>query len=119
MPRSRNRLWRREQPDPHGLCARREPLHPRRPGGRAHPGRHVRQMLREMMLYHTRNIPDLADSVRQSLWFLEFLRDKRAVSAPWRALLDHEVQALVENGEGSLCHDDLAEFNDPVYFRDF
>ena len=84
-----------------------------------YPGRHVRQMLREMTLYHTRNIPDLTERIRQARWFLQFLREGRAVSSPWQALLDDEIEALLERDDDSLCHDDLAESNDPVYFRDF
>jgi SAM-dependent methyltransferase len=84
-----------------------------------YPGRHVRQMLREMTLYHTRNLADPAERIRQARWFLRFLRDGRAVSSPWQALLDAEIDALLERDDDSLCHDDLAESNDPVYFRDF
>ncbi|SPF39986.1 Methyltransferase type 12 [Candidatus Sulfopaludibacter sp. SbA4] len=84
-----------------------------------YPGRHVRQMLREMMLYHTRNIPDLAECIRQARWFLQLLRDGRAVPSRWHALLDGEIEALLERDADGLCHDDLAEINDPVYFRDF
>ena len=83
------------------------------------PGRHVRQMLREMMLYHTRNIPDLTERVRQARWFLQFLQDGHAVPPPWQALLDHETELLRTRSDDGLYHDDLAEYNDSVYIRDF
>jgi methyltransferase-like protein len=84
-----------------------------------YPGRHVREMLREMMLYHTRNLEDPGERHRQAKWFLDFLRNGRSIPKPWRELMDHEMQALVDRPPGSLFHDDLAEINDPVYFRDF
>ncbi|MFI5336628.1 MAG: methyltransferase regulatory domain-containing protein [Opitutales bacterium] len=85
----------------------------------AYPGRHFRQMLREMMQYHTRNLQDPAERIRQARWFLEFLLKARLLSPAWRELLEGEAQALLANGEGALFHDDLAEINQPVYFRDF
>jgi len=84
-----------------------------------YPGRHVHQMLREMMLYHTRNIRDVAERVRQARWFLQFLREGRLVSQPWQAMLDPETELLMKRSDDSLCHDDLAESNESVYFRDF
>ena len=85
----------------------------------AMPGRHVRQMLREMMLYHTRNIQEPVERVKQARWFLEFLLKARIVSPPWQTLLDHEIQLTIDHGEGGLFHDDLSQINDAVYFRDF
>ena len=83
------------------------------------PGRHIRQMIRETMLHHTRNTHDLAGRVRQARWFLEFLREGRAVSSSWQGLVDSEIEALLSRGDDALCHDDLAEINEPAWFRDF
>ncbi len=83
-----------------------------------YPGRHLRQMLREMMFYHTRNEPEPGERVAKARWFLQLLRDSRTTGG-WHAMLEQEIGAMLERPEGSLFHDDLAEFNDPVYFRDF
>ena len=85
----------------------------------AYPGRHLNQMLREMMLYHTRNVPDAAHRIEQSRWFLKFLAEGRLVATPWQTLLDQEVTALLERRPGSLFHDDIAETNESFYFRQF
>jgi SAM-dependent methyltransferase len=85
----------------------------------AYPGQHIRQMLRQMVRHHTRNIRAPRSRLEQARWFLRFLRNARTVSQPWQALLDSEVEAALERDDGGLYHDDLAAVNDPVWFRDF
>jgi SAM-dependent methyltransferase len=85
----------------------------------AMPGRHIRQMLREMMLYHTRGAHDAHERVEQGRWFLQWLHKSRAVHSAWRAMLDEEVSSLLEYREDSLAHDDLGERNDSFYFHEF
>jgi methyltransferase-like protein len=85
----------------------------------AMPGRHVRQMLREMMLYHTRSIDDTAERLRQARWFLEFFQKHRVSSSTWGQLLDFEAKSLLEHSDDSLFHDDLAPINVAVHFREF
>jgi SAM-dependent methyltransferase len=83
------------------------------------PGRHVRLALREMMLYHTRHIADQDERIQQARWFMQFLKDGCVGAGPWHAVMDREIERLMEHNDGSLRHDDLAEINDPVYFREF
>jgi SAM-dependent methyltransferase len=83
------------------------------------PGRYISQMLREMMRYHTRGVADAAARIEQARWFLQFLRDGRQSSPKWQALVEEEIENLLEHGDGSLFHDDLAEINEPVYFHEF
>lgn len=80
-----------------------------------YPGRHLRQMLREMMLYHTagRVAPEDARE------FLAFLRSAAMAPAPWRALLDDEIASTLERDDAGLVHDDLARVSQPVYFHEF
>jgi methyltransferase-like protein/SAM-dependent methyltransferase len=85
----------------------------------AYPGSHARQMLREMMLYHTRSIVDPTDRIEQARWFLRFLLEGRFVSPGWQTWLDEEVKSLLDRGADALYHDELEETNEPVYFRHF
>jgi ubiquinone/menaquinone biosynthesis C-methylase UbiE len=85
----------------------------------AFPGRHIRQMLREMMLYHTRNARDANERLEQGRWFLEWLAKSRAVASTWRAMLDEEIARLLEYRPSSLAHDDLGECNDSFYLHEF
>jgi SAM-dependent methyltransferase/methyltransferase-like protein len=85
----------------------------------AFPGRHIRQMLREMMLHHTRHCRDAQERIEQGRWFLEWLGKARALQATWRALLDDEIHWLLEYPPNNLAHDDLGEINDSFYFHEF
>jgi SAM-dependent methyltransferase len=70
------------------------------------PGRHARQILREMMLHHLRDI----SAPRRRL--VEARRLLRAIGTP-------DALAMRERSDDLLFHDDLAPVNDPVWFRDF
>jgi SAM-dependent methyltransferase/methyltransferase-like protein len=83
------------------------------------PGRHIRQMLREMMLHHTRHSRDANQRLEQGRWFLEWLGKSRAVPSTWRAMLDEEIPRLLGYQAGNLAHDDLGEINDSFYFHQF
>ncbi len=83
------------------------------------PGRYVRQMFRDMMLYHTRGIHEPAERVEEARKFLQWLDEARAVSAPWAAMYQDEIRNLLAKPPDSLYHDDLAGIADSVYFRDF
>jgi len=85
----------------------------------AYPGWHARQVLREMLLHHTRNVPDPTQRIEQSHRFMKFLLDSRGLSAAWQTLMEGEVKAILERRTYSLYHDELEQTNEPVYFRDF
>jgi methyltransferase-like protein/trans-aconitate methyltransferase len=71
-----------------------------------YPGRYPRQMIREILLYHTRALEDPAQRIAEARRLL--------------GQLDHpEAQSLMEQGDDSLFHDDLAPINHPVWFREF
>jgi methyltransferase-like protein len=71
-----------------------------------YPGRYPRQMIREILLYHTRALRDPSERIAGARRLL--------------GQLDHpEARSLMEQGDDSLFHDDLAPINDPVWFREF
>ena len=70
------------------------------------PGRHARHTLREMMLYHVREIRGPWRRLSEARKLL------RAIGTP-------EAQEMLERPDDVLFHDDLAPVNDPVWFRDF
>ena len=84
----------------------------------ANPGGHVRQMIRKMMLYHTRRAADVHQRVEQGRWFLEWLGKSRTVRASWRDLLDEQIEELLERCDDGLAHDDLGECDDPFYLHE-
>ncbi len=84
-----------------------------------YPGRHVRQMLREMMLYAARPAADPGRRLELARSFLHDLADGKFGPPAWRPLLQEEIQLLLEKDAGSLFHDDLTPINDSVYFHEF
>jgi len=85
----------------------------------AYPGRHIRQMLREMMLYHIRGVEDPGERIGEGRRFLERVRQGRMLAREWRELMDSEIEHVLNCRDGGLYHDDLAAINHPVYFREF
>lgn len=84
----------------------------------ANPGGYLRQMLRKMMLYHTREAAGVHERVEQARWFLEWLGKNRLVRASWREMLDEQIVELLERRDDSLAHDDLGECDDAFYFHE-
>jgi len=83
------------------------------------PGRHVRMMLREILLYHTRHATEARERIEQARALLRTIGEARLASLAWQPLLDEEIGRLVTGDAGWLFHDDLAPVNDSFYFRDF
>ncbi len=83
-----------------------------------YPGRHIRHMLREMLLHHTRgDAPQ--QRVDHSRWFLEWLSKSSQAPATFRKLVEEDAATLLAYTDGGLAHDDLSPVNYPLYFSDF
>lgn len=85
----------------------------------AYPGRHMRQMLREMILFHIRDARDPARRLEQARSFLHTIGEGLLAPPSWRELLQEEAAILLEKDASSFFHDDLAPINHPVYFHEF
>ena len=85
----------------------------------AYPGGHVRQMLREMMLHHTRHAANAREKIAQAREFLESLRNARLLAPAWQEVRDEEAQMLLNRDDGGLYHDELADINQRFYFHEF
>jgi methyltransferase-like protein/trans-aconitate methyltransferase len=94
----------------------------------AYPGWHMLQGLREMMLYHIRHETDghqRAEKARELVAFLaRSVVDERNQAYgtfidSYRDLLDKQVQDGRPHVDSVILHDELAEWNDPLYFSQF
>lgn len=85
----------------------------------AYPGGYARQMLREMMLHRTRDVPDARQKIADARDFLRRLERSRAIAPAWHALLSEEAKLLLDREDGALYHDELAACNDRFYFHEF
>jgi SAM-dependent methyltransferase len=83
------------------------------------PGRYVHMMLRDMMLYHTRNGADPKERIVQARSLLRMLREAHLASGAWQPMLDEETRQMCNRNEGWFFHDDIAPINDSFYVRDF
>ena len=94
------------------------------------PGWHMRGMLRDMMLYHTRESGDLKTSTKKARELLEFLVESLTSIMETRSsttidmnaygiILKRERDLLEKRPDLYLAHDLLEDHNDPVYFNDF
>jgi methyltransferase-like protein/cyclopropane fatty-acyl-phospholipid synthase-like methyltransferase len=85
-----------------------------------HPGGHLRDMVREMMLFHVREFTDPQQRVDQARALIKFVTESsRAEPAVYQMVLQKELERITEFRDSSLFHDDLGEYNEPIYFYRF
>jgi methyltransferase-like protein len=85
----------------------------------AYPGCHLRNMTREMMLFHVRNVADPQEKIVQAMALVQFLAESFAEPDLYRMFLQKEIEHILERRQEQLFHDDIAEFNQPYYFYQF
>ncbi|HEY0547391.1 MAG TPA: methyltransferase regulatory domain-containing protein [Pyrinomonadaceae bacterium] len=85
----------------------------------AYPGCHLRDMTREMMLFHVQNVTDPEEKIIQAMALLKFLADSFAEPDLYRMFLQKELEHVLERRREQMFHDDMAEFNQPYYFYQF
>ena len=85
----------------------------------AKPGGHIKQMFREMMLFHTKGFADPKERVHQSIALIKFLAESQTKVESYRRLLQDELEQLLLRNENNIFHDELGEVNDAFFFRDF
>jgi SAM-dependent methyltransferase len=104
-----------------GVCRERM-----RPDGIAYvsyntyPGWHMRELVRDMMRWHTRTIAEPRAKVAQARALVDFLADASQQEAgPYALLLRKELALLGRTGDDYLFHEHLEDCNAPVYFHEF
>jgi len=85
----------------------------------AYPGGHLRQTLREMMLFHTRNVQGARERVKGARELLEFLVQAHNQQDAYGTFLRLELESLLERKPECFYHDELEEHNHRFYFHEF
>jgi methyltransferase-like protein/SAM-dependent methyltransferase len=85
----------------------------------AYPGGHITDMVRNMLLFHLRDIPDSGQRIKQSIAFLKFVAESQINSSSYNAFMQDELKQTLEFGPELLYHDRIAEFSTPLYFFQF
>jgi methyltransferase-like protein/protein-L-isoaspartate O-methyltransferase len=89
-----------------------------------YPGWYMLIALREMMLWHTREVTDPMQQVADARALLEFLADSDPVGENphisfLKSYASYSKERLLPKTAAYLIHDELAEFNEPLYFYQF
>lgn len=84
-----------------------------------YPGWHMRDMIRNMMLYHTAGVAGAQAKVQQSRTLLGFLAQNVPADTPYSQILKQELELTGKEQDAYLYHDHLEENNQPVYFHEF
>lgn len=84
-----------------------------------YPGCHIRDMVREMMLFHVRSAADAGEKIKQGRALLKFLVGSRKEPDLYRQLLAKELEHALEYSDAAFYHDDLNPLTRAVYFHRF
>ena len=86
------------------------------------PGGHVNRMMREMMLFHVRNIQAPLERVEEAKSLLGFLLQAPphpTIPDAVRSLFQEFAVRVTDRSDADLFHDELATINEPVYLVQF
>ena len=84
-----------------------------------YPGWHFRDVVRGMMRYHARGQTDALVQAREGRKLVEFLSASVPAKNAYGAILKQEVDVIANVADWYLCHDHMAEVNQPFYFHEF
>jgi methyltransferase-like protein len=85
----------------------------------AQPGNHLRDLARQMMLYHVARCSDPTERISQARALLHFLAESSTESDAYHLVLKKEVERVVKYSDAAFYHDDLSPINHAVYFHEF
>jgi len=83
------------------------------------PGWHMRGMIRDMMIYHSRAFEGAAAKVAQARGLLDFLARSAPQNTPYGMRLQQEADSIRSEADAYLFHEHLEENNQAFYFHEF
>jgi SAM-dependent methyltransferase len=75
----------------------------------AHPFSHMRNLARDMMLFHTRHLTDMKEKVAQSRAIMKFLSEAGKADSVHGSILRDQYSRVMKMRDEVLFHDDLNE----------
>ena len=75
----------------------------------AHPFSHTRDLARDMMLFHTRDLPDMKQKVSQARAIMKFLSEGSKADSVHGAIMRDQYNRVMKIPDEVLFHDDLNE----------
>lgn len=83
----------------------------------AYPGSYLRDMTRDMLHYHLRDVEDPQARLRGAQELMRTIVEIEAPS-PYAQVLREQVERMLSYSDALLFHDDLAEISTPFYFHE-
>jgi methyltransferase-like protein len=83
------------------------------------PGGHIRNLVREMMLFRAGPIGDPQQKLGEALEVVRLIAEAKPESDTYRTLMAKELDRLRSLRPENFFHDDLAAVNDSIYFHEF
>jgi SAM-dependent methyltransferase len=83
------------------------------------PGGRLREALRDMLVFHTAGLEQPGDRVEQGRALLRFLLEGWSERHEFGAVMRRHAERLLERGDETLFHDELALVNESIYFHEF
>jgi len=83
------------------------------------PGGHLRKMIREMMLYHGKDIEDPIERVSASVAFLQAVIETRPEGDAYRQTIQEQLDKMKKRVPQHTFHDELSDVYHPVHFSEF
>jgi methyltransferase-like protein/protein-L-isoaspartate O-methyltransferase len=92
-----------------------------------YPGWHMLRIIRDMMLYRTRDIASPHERATEARALLDFLAQSISPEDSaygnflntYAEFLRGELKGMSESGNAFLLHDELEKVNEPIYFHEF
>ncbi len=84
-----------------------------------YPGWKMREIIREMMLFHAGGLQEPRAQLQQGRAILDYARTINNNDSPFGKLLAQEAELAVKASDHYLFHEHMAENNRPCYFKDF
>ena len=83
------------------------------------PGWRMRGMIRDMMVYHSRQFQGPRQQIEQARALLDFLAQSVPANTPYGMMLKQELDGIRTQPDAYIYHDHLEVVNEPVYFHEF
>jgi methyltransferase-like protein/2-polyprenyl-3-methyl-5-hydroxy-6-metoxy-1,4-benzoquinol methylase len=85
-----------------------------------YPGWRLRGIIRDILLYHVRQIVEPQERIRQALTLLQFMAEAVPLDVPTHQVFRQALTYLqTQDSLAQLYHDYLEPVNEPVYFHEF
>ncbi|HAF13957.1 MAG TPA: hypothetical protein DHU55_02310 [Blastocatellia bacterium] len=85
----------------------------------AYPGCRLREIVRDIMLFHTKDTKNAAEKVGQSRAVIKWMAEAQNETNSYATFLGEMNARLNKRDVGSIYHDELADITVPFYFHEF